>query len=389
MTSAYQVNQTAPQLISTLMSILATYRVQQGVAFDIGLSTYPAAFDGYQGGKTSVFQAFTDIANSEPFSRWYYDRDGTFQWHNRNWLALQQNSTPKWTLTIGDTAWTMVSAMDLNRVVTKCMLKYYPRSTDVAATVLATSPSTLQVPPKLNSGAGGTLNVRLTFRDPNGGRIIGAYNVISPVANTDYTVNEFIDKTGVDYTTSSYFTMTVNSTSASEIDVTFTNTASGALYIFGFQVRGQAVKAYDSQTISASNSGLGTEPYINYKEMPLAYEPALLQQYANAQLLFYTPMPEVEQLQIDNKTTLNGVDLLSLELGDVIAIPSDNQSFGSQTFTGPYKHLITQISYQFEPGDQYQTRITFGLMRITLPSGNTWGIYDTSKYDTGNVKYWI
>jgi hypothetical protein len=281
----------------------------------------------------------------------------------------------------------MLIAQDASTVINKAVLTWHPRAT-LPSVVLGQVSSAVSIPPLQTDGSAGETEITLTFRDPTTQEICGGENVITPlVATTDYLINDSSDGTGYNYTTNSHFSMEITSVDASQITITLSNTATGTLYATKLQVRGDAVVTYDSQTITyQDDTAIALDDESAWtKDLPFNddenFVTALSQYLVNR---YKTPFDTVEWVRVDWRATIGGVDVLSIEPLDVIAV-SDVQT----GITTAINHLVMHWNYQFTPqGADYLGSVTWGLERA---DDTAYGIYDDPVYGLydSTMRYFI
>jgi hypothetical protein len=346
-------NQTADQLITTLMAARPAgtlHRTLPGSQIETGLQTFQTAFDGYTNEDTAILDAINDTATSDGGRMWL-DRDGTFRYVTRDFVARQVVVTPALSFTnAAGMNYMMVVDHPTDTVINSVNLTWHPRQTLGALSAIGQITSPLEIPPVQPFGTPGETTITLSYRDPATGKACGGDSMVLPlVASTDYLINDVSDGSGFDYTSSPSFTLEVISSNASQIVITLRNTATGPLYATRLQVRGYPVVSYDPQTISDSDT-TSIETYDERsfkKDLPFSNDVNFaksLAQYLISRRAY--PFVEVKQIEIQNKATLGGVDLLGLELMDVIDVTD------TQSGLTAMKHMITGVEYVLDPQSQ-------------------------------------
>lgn len=216
---------------------------------DAGKRTFAVAADTWTD-DTNAYRALRDVVLSEWGMCWVeggtlYFRDADY-YFERTFESASVGPAPTRAITQGTGEMTI---SDVSNVVT---LSYVPRGT-LAQGVVAKSNGTIKVPGASGQdrwdgtttypGAGNTV-VRLPFADDDTGRVTGAKDVLTPVAGTDYTVNDRQDGQGFDYTSSGRIIVSV-AVLSNAVEVSFRNTAQGPLYVIGLEVRGKAIVSYN------------------------------------------------------------------------------------------------------------------------------------------------
>ena len=340
-------------------------------SLEAGKQTFTVAGDLWAEESTRAIHAISDCVYSE-YGLFWVARDGTLTFKNREYeFAAPQTAA---TLTIDGHHTQQYGAIDEMRIKNRIVVNYQPRVKDVSNTVVAQASSIITVPgtsgterynraqgyvgtttsdPTLDTLTAGDKLVRLPFRDVDTGVVIGATDLVTPVPNTDFTISEFYDGTGVDYTTLGYVDISMIATGAG-VEVSFVNTATGNLYVRDFQVRGKAIVAFDDvqeireDTTSITNYGRREYTY----SLPLESDAVFPESLATYLLSRYkTPSYTVSMLGfIDDDA--NGTSVLSVEIGDIVTVSE------TQTGVSGLKYLVTGIEYDIS-GSGADVRTTF------------------------------
>lgn len=371
-----QKSQRADQLMTTLFGVLPMNTLNTtppGKLFATGLSTFSRAFDGYTKGKTTVMDAVSDVVLSEYGLQWY-DRDGTLRFGARDFIPKTITSAAKLTITDGLPI-DMLLSRDDRTIVNICNLTYHPRQTVVSGgVVLGQIQNYVTIPPIQTDGTPGTQDITITFRDATG-KTIGGDNLITPlVATTDYQLFEFLPNFG-DYSASPVVTVAVLLSSASQITVRVSNTATGQLFLTKLQVRGDAVYSYDPTTLTKSDAtSKATYDESEYtKDLPFADDGNYCQSLCNYLVTTYkTPYEECQYVSADWRDQLAGVDVLGLELMDTLNITD------AQTGVSAVHHLIVGFNLQLSTdGIDYIGNVTWETERL---DANTYWILGDATY---------
>jgi hypothetical protein len=134
----------------------------------------------------------------------------------------------------------------------------------------------------------------------------------------------------------------------SGVEVTFSNTATGTLYVFNFQIRGTRLVTYETKEVAREDETsialygrrtLRVHMNLNADEnLATAYANHLLGRYKNPAYIV-----SAEQLE-DAALTIGGVHPLSVEIGQVLTISE------TQTAVSAAKYLVQGADYQIESG---------------------------------------
>lgn len=236
-----------PGLIGWLLGIAGFSNLGQNTYLSAGSSDYAVLDTGvnvfnYVGDtwneRTNIFAALRELIAAER-GYLFENRDGKIVFYSRHhWHKDMVNA-------VDDT----LSGTDVDRrrrldytygnVLNRRVIKFHPRTVGTVAEVVGRSASTPQVP------AGEQLDIRVGFSEE--GRRIGARDVITPAATTDWTANSASDGTGTDLTSNVAVSMTADASGATLI---FTNSASATAYIRNLQIRGTKITDYGEDEVS-------------------------------------------------------------------------------------------------------------------------------------------
>jgi hypothetical protein len=350
------------------------------VSHEAGQRTYIVAGDRWALETTNAMRALEDVVASE-FGWAWVAGDGTLTTKSYQWELKQASESAAMTLINTHSA--MEATIDDDKIANRINVINTP-TREVTGVIIAQAHGTIAVPGKitdtrwnqakalpgarvLNALPPGSLVMRLPFTDAGTGQVTGAKDLIVPVRGADYRIFENTDGSGFDYTTNPVNRVTCSVVvMGSGVEVTFSNTAIGMLYVFDFQVRGTRIERYDPQTILRENADsidAYGERSMDYDlpldagdNFPTALANFLLSQYA-------TPVQRGDPVVIhDALTLIGGVYPISLDIGNNIEVTE------TQTGTSAQKYLIRSIS----------TTLTAQSAVMTL------GVKEIS-----NVTYWI
>jgi hypothetical protein len=229
----------------------------------------------------------------------------------------------------------LVVSLDVDGIINRALVTVYPPETVGSVQVLWQARTTLRIAP------GETRTVYALFRDSQGRRC-GAVDVVTPVASTDYTVNDRADGGGFDYTSSAAFSITTT-TEATRMQITLQNTATGPLYVTLLQVRGKPLEVYDPITIEQEDatSQASYETRSLALDLPMQDNPVFAQAYAEYLVGRYAnPARTVERLVVENRAALGPYDLFGLEIMDKIMITD------AQTALQRVAHWVRGVAYE-------------------------------------------
>lgn len=229
--------------------------------------------------------------------------------------------------------------LDVNGVTNLAQVTVYPVETVGSVQVLWTARTVLRLAP------GQTRVVYAPFRDENGERV-GAVDVVTPVADTDYTVSEFSDGSGVDYTTAPSFSIGV-AVEATRAKITLGNTAIGPLYMTLLQVRGKPLRTYDPVTVEQSDaaSQAAYDTRALALDLPMQADPVFALSYAQYLVgRFKSPALSADRLTMRDRDVIGAVNVFGLDLLDKVVI--NEAASGADGL----QHWIRAIGYDLSPG---------------------------------------
>ncbi|NDJ77547.1 MAG: hypothetical protein GYB65_14945 [Chloroflexi bacterium] len=295
--------------------------------------------------KTTALDALRDVC-AAVWGRFYLARDGTAIFRTR---TQRQTPSTAVALTLDDGALDDLHiGLDVNSVINRAQVTVYPVETVGAPQEVWRARTVLRLAP------GQQRVVYANFHDDNTERC-AAVDVSAPEPYTDYTVNEYSDGSGFDYTDKPAFDLSAE-IEATRAAITLTNTAIGPLYVTLLRVRGRPIRTYDPITLEGSDitSQYAYEVRGRAYNLPMQPDPVFGEALANYFVVRHKePQLAAERLQLADRVQLAGVDVFSLELLDRIAI-ADSQSGLSAV------HLVRAVAYEI---DGRGFRVTFELER--------------------------
>jgi hypothetical protein len=336
-------------------------------SFEAGVDTITQAGDTWRESETNAMSAVQDVVDTE-YGWFWVARDGTLTFKDRDWFLEQAAVAPALTLT--GAQYSQDGLLDASRIYNHVTVDYTPRE-EATTGVVAQLNRGVHIFPNTavrwsSSQPRVASTVIVPFVEASTGQVTGATDIILPVAGTDFTVNDFEDGTGFNYTAQGYVVPSMVVT-GSGVEITFTNTALGPLWIFGLQVRGtalitrQAEQIVDQDTTSIAAYGKRPTTY----NIPFASESGqpLAQAIANYLLgQFKDPQYSVDSilLRTGQPHTIAGVNVFSLDIGEVVTLSE------TQTGVTARKHIITAIEHLLESGtDKLDTRLYLRALSAT------------------------
>ena len=299
---------------------------------DEGQTTF--AYSGDWAAGTSVYAAILEMAQREA-GRVFISRDGLIYFYDRHHLISNQTSLS--TLANQTVSLAYSYGSDIANYIT---VQYEPRVTGTAGSTLATLSDAVKLEPNVE-----TL-VSFRFTAAASGATVSAATVITPVINTDYTANTIDDGTGID--TTSYVTLTVQQTSASEITIAFTSTYTDNVFLLATtKVRGTPLTSYGMQTyVSQDETSILT---YGKRALQLSGKQDSLQDATTLgdfqKLLRYNPVGKLSSALFNALDTNNTVAVLARTIGDRVTITDTMTSATGDWFIIGEQHNVSVSSY--------------------------------------------
>jgi hypothetical protein len=335
--------------------------IDGSTSLETGESTFDIAADQWEDNRTTALDAIRDVVNSE-YGLFWIARDGTMTFKNRAWIFKEVTTSS--TVTFNGTHTGQNTEMSLSDIANYIVVEYTPRNT-LSTGVIAKAVKTIAVPGSTGATRvhrrqgwpaqgvtpqntedtidAGTTIARLPYVEPDTGRFIGAQTRIFPRKTTDYTVNDAEDGSGFDYTTTSPQRITMSLVDlGSAIEITFTNTATGTLYVRDLQIRGTGVVAFDAeQIIRADQTSIDAyaKRAISYK-LPLYSDRALAEALAEYLLSRRKDaFTRTRDITLDGVVDIGGTCVFCIEIGDLVTITEPQTQISAQ------KHMVAGIEY--------------------------------------------
>lgn len=352
------------------------------ISYETGKQTFTLAGDGWRGGNTLA--AIEDVSRSE-IGLFWISRAGVPVFKNREWFLKQAGTASA--MSFSSRA---ISSGGMEDYWTQFLVQLTPRET-ISTGVVAKANSSIEVKPVgeiLSDGEGHLLgsrynphtarseqatHFRLDFVDQGTGQVVSAENlVLPPVANTDFTASDDPDAgEGFDYSTSSQLSFQVM-VDGSGLEVEAKTTTLGPLFVHGFQVRGDAIVAYDPIEIIREDSA-GVTAYgdrqLGYM-IPLPVDARLGESLAeHLRARYNTPGFRVHSLNLGNQLQVGSASLFDLEIGDVVTVSDTMLGISSK------KYLITGVQYGLGVGDRALVQF-----RVAALMDQTYGLIGNGSY---------
>lgn len=300
------------------------------IDFEVDTRTLDVVGGEWRAGETNALRAAQEVVDSVAGLFWAA-RDGTLTYKTLDWYLLR--AAQPVALSVDSDASAMQCEVTLDDVTNVVTASSWTRR-DVVSGVLARGPDVISVPGRWGEEpverwtasaptASGVVTQRLPYINPDTGKYMAALSVAHPIAGTDYTINEFKDGTGFNYTNSGLVRISI-APGGADLEVTLSNAALGTLYVRGLQIKGQRYSdASETQITRRDDTSIAL--YGRRTPLTLSLPFTVSQDFATA-LVEYTlgrganPIPRVQMVSFTNVREVGGVDLYGLDIGDVIQI---------------------------------------------------------------------
>lgn len=351
---AIQNEKKSDELLDTLVDSMDI--APQATDYDVGLDTFALAFHDLQGEKQVASSVAQKIVQSD-LSKLYVRGDATggetLTLENRQ-ADLDKTSQ----LTLNDTMTGLQVERNRTNIRNRTVVSFRPVIRGSGAEILYTLPDSISLSPSA------TFTLTALYRDPDGGGRISGENMITPVAETDFSFSS-LDGIGNDLNASLGVSLNATyNTGGDRAEITFTNNSGTTTgYLWFFQLRGIALRMRDAVEVvsedSASITAYGEKriqfntPYQNNFNMAKGIADYLKSKWAN-------PKYKINKVSfVGNVSATLMSAAVNRDLGDMITV--------TETVTGVNTSLII-----------------IG-RRVTITSGNIWHVeYTTRDADTGD-----
>jgi hypothetical protein len=326
-------------------------------AIDTGIETLEIAGDQWSEGRTTGLKAIRDVVESEPVALFYADGEGNLTYKNRTWLFRQPAAAIS--LTVDGKMNSLKLSLDIEDIYNYIIVSHTPRGESDAGVVVAQVRNRIEVPGRsgvvdwtrhrqnvtyrLGSNSGQQpVEVTVPLLEAETGHVVGAKDLIAPVAGTDYDVYDDWD---FDYTLKGRVSVGL-AVSGGEIRATFANTALGRLYVDNFQVRGTALIAYDPQDIirqdDTSIAAYGKRRKRLRLPLPVSvvFAESVASYFRNR---YKDPKTRLKSIRVRNQAVIGSTNVFSLSIGKTLSISED------QTAQSNVKALVIGRSFSWSP----------------------------------------
>jgi len=248
-------------------------------------------------------------------------------------------------------------------------------------------------PTEAKPTADNTKLVKLAYVDISTGEISGASSLVTPLApNTDFTVNDASDGSGFDYTETGRVQFSPAATTGrvqfspaatgTGVEVTMQNSANGPLQVTMLKVRGVGTVIYDPVSMAVED----TTSIAAYGRQSQAFKFVLT---PNNAVLFAEafagymlarlkdPTYRDSQIVFNGQTTVNGVNIYSLDIGSIITVTE------YQTGVTAQRLLITGVNARLDV--KGNSLVQFAVRAIDEIN---YGLWDDATYGKWDSAAW-
>ena len=269
--------QTGKRADECIEAVLADMDVQPiAKSLGQGISTFAYALTG--NGSSFALAELQRLMQTEGGQLWQ-SGDGTLRFQNRHTRA----TTVQNQLTFSDStnkAKYITVQRKRDRLIRRVLVTAHPRRVDSTLSTLYTLRATMLIP------AGQSVTLLGSFSDPaQQAAKVSGFDMVAPVATTDYTMNTASDGSGTDLTAS--FSVSTSYGANGHL-TTITNGAAVDGYVTTFKCRGKGIYDYEAVTAVAENAADvygGADLSI---DLPYESDPAVAQACAEYNLALYT-----------------------------------------------------------------------------------------------------
>lgn len=253
-----QFNESAAQGIHLLLNRaqsdpVGVYYLNESAEFDI----YPTLFDSGKDEKTSIVTEIQKLLQSE--RAFVYVVGGMLYFEGRSVRPDAFDLGASLVLTEGELMG-LVPDHSARNLINNVEARVHPRRFDSSAVVLFNYDNTQAIV------SGETVQFNAPYRDVDQkAQRVGGFNMVTPVASTDYTFNAAEDGTGADRTPQLDVSVTFGGNSA---EVKIRNRGPSDGYLTLFRLRGQGIYTYEPVTVEKKSA----QNEAQYGPLQLVYE---------------------------------------------------------------------------------------------------------------------
>jgi hypothetical protein len=284
------------------------------VTFAVGDATFPVTFDLLEA-RTPIYAELGRLALNEG-GLLYEHPDGTLVFESQTQRYLHLTTDATWTEYDLET---LDARRAADAVINSMPTTITPVEVgDSATAVLASMSNRLLVVP------GASVVVELTYRDEaQPDARVGGTELVTPVPVTDYTMSAEEDGGGTDLTGFAVVAAPAATQGGTSVKLTFTNTHPTLAGYVQTQIRGRALKRFDSQTFPFQHDESIFERDLREQPLTLDYQTNVEQAESFVrQVLALRRAPFMAPRQATRRgvDAATQADLLTRRIGDVVAL---------------------------------------------------------------------
>lgn len=299
-----RVNVKAGEVIAAALNHPALNRFNR--ALDNGVSTFAYVGDTWAGGIPAL-RAIRQIVEAER-GRFFTDRHGHLIFHDRDHAAPSPAA-------VFEDAFEALTYAYGEALVNQVRVAIRPRAVGSAGSVIWTLRTPQRIPP------GECRTITAQFHD-SAGNPMGAVNLITPAAGTDYSANTAADGSGTDVTAQVNVTIPAGGANGSAVILDICNTSAADAYLLaGAQIRGTPLLQGDTMHIEKSDMASAIQHGLRALDVNLPYFVTAEEAEDLAQAVldrFQTPSGAAKTLALSQRTRFD--DALALTLFDTITV---------------------------------------------------------------------
>lgn len=252
-----QINKRSDEIISTLIGNVP--RQPEAQSLGTGRSTFAYSLDTARDDRSNpVLQELARVTASE-LGYFYVTGDGTATFEPR---YSRLSTTDDVTLDNDMAGLSVTTSRD--ELLTRVQVVTHPRTVDTSVQVLYRLASPTQIP------VGQTVTLLGGYTDPNNrASRVGGFDMLTPVATTDYTANAASDGSGANLTSAISVTSEL---SGNGVRFEVTNTGTQAAYLTKLQARGKGIYDYEQTVAEASDATLALDVGEQVANLDMPYQ---------------------------------------------------------------------------------------------------------------------
>ena len=288
---------------------------------DTGIDTLPYVW--WNNAKAML--AINQLEESQ-LGMFWVDGAGYARWEDRHHRLKGQHTTARHEF--DNSMVDITYEYSLKNIINRAIALFIPRTEQSSAVIWTLEEGTPSIAP------GETYTFEAEYDYP-------AKSVVTPVANTDYTINSASDGSGDDLSGDMTVTFTGYGESAS---VSIVSAAAVIAYITLFQIRGASITDDEAITRTKEDSTSQDDYGLHSKYLTVPFQSSLATTESLAQWLVSTykdSIPDIK-MNIMNADFEMWRELLARDISDRIAVKNTNLGLDADYFINKIKHRISQ-----------------------------------------------